>query len=386
MAQRDKLFHDLKSATDEEEKFLTEAASLFESEDVLREVQWHLAVLREISENPELEDVKAGLSARLTQIFASGESEEKVLGELRGLTEVRRADGGLIELRRFLKRDRRTLNAIEYRNILSKKLSNTGFLMLNLIAYFPDSQKVINELTGEVNKLSAKVGDRAISIRAVKAEEDSLRLSPPFSAYEALKTRFLSDWLRQFGSLTDEQVEGLSPDEIQELVIEHQRHQMTQLLKTEITLSETDMSERMGLHDTLECSFANDVFWESANISARNGFRKLILTVIQSFGMLKGKRYALFQSKGDKEQFLLFGVAIKELPEAREAPLEMIPYIKPFTLKGGYLLEVRKHDIGDPDQYHHELRHYILPFLFAFDQIPNFNVNPETITFFTTNY
>ncbi len=64
----------------------------------------------------------------------------------------------------------------------------------------------------------------------------------------------------------------------------------------------------------------------------------------------------------------------------------MVPYIKPFTLKGGYLLEVRKQEIGDPDQYHHELRHYLLPFLFAFDKIPNFNVNVETITFFTTSY
>jgi len=386
MAQRDKLFQDLRSASEEEEKFLTEAASLFQSEDVLREVQWHLAVLREVSDNPELEDVKAGLSSRLTQIFSSGDSEEKVLSELRGLTEVRRADGGLIELRRFLKRDRRTLNEVEYRNALSKKLSNTGFLMLNLIAYFPDAQKVINELSNVVNNLNAKVSDRAISIRAIKAEEDSLRQTPPFIAYEDLKNRFLKNWLSQFTSLTGEQIEGLSPDEVQELVIEHQRHQMMQLLKTEIALAETDMSERLGLHDTLECSFANEEFWEGANIAAKKGFRQLILTAIQSFGMLKGKRYALFQSKTDKEQFLLFGVGIKELPEAREAPVEMIPYVKPFTLKGGYLLEVRRREIGDPDQYHHELRHYVLPFLFAFDQVPNFDVSTETITFFTTNY
>jgi hypothetical protein len=258
--------------------------------------------------------------------------------------------------------------------------------MLNLIAYFPDAQKVINELTGEVNRLGAKVSDGSVSIRAVKAEEDSLRQSPPFIAYEDLKTRFLKNWLSQFTNLTEEQIEGLSADEVQELVIEHQRHQMVQLLKTEITLSETDMSERLGLHDTLECGFTNEVFWDSANISAKNGFRQFILTVIQSFGMLKGKRYALFQSKTDKDQFLLFGVGFGEIPEAREAPLEMIPYMKPFTQKGGYLLEVRKREIGDPDQYHHELRHYVLPFLFAFDQIPNFNVNAETITFFTTNY
>lgn len=386
MARRTNLFNDLKSATEEEEKLLTEASSLFQSEDVLREVQWHLAVLREIASVPDLEDVQAGLRDRLTKIFSSGDPEDKVLNELRGLTEVRRADGGLIELRRFLKRDRRTLTEIEYRNVLSKKVSNTEYLMLNLIAYFPDAQKKINELTGKVNKLNAKLGDGSNSIRAIKSEEDALRQSAPFIAYEELKTRFLKNWLGQFTSLSDEQIEGLSPEDVQELVIEHQRHQMTQLLKTEIAPSDMDMSERLGLHDTLECGFANDDFWNTANISARNGFQQLILTVIQSFGMLKGKRYAFFQSKSDKELFLLFGLGLGELPVGEEGPISMVPYIKPFTLKGGYLLEVRKHEIGDPDQYHSELRHYILPFLFAFDQIPNFNVNSETISFFTTNY
>lgn len=388
MAQRNRLFNDLKSVTEEEEKILTDARSLFQSDEVLREVQWHLEVLAELTSMPDLEDVRAGLRERLNQIFSSGEPEEKVLGELRGLTEVRRADGGLIDLRRFLKRDRRALGAAEYRNLLSKKLSNTEYLMLNLIAYFPDAQKPINELMRTVGSLNSKVGDKTISIRSIKEEEDGLRQSGPFMAYEDLKTRFLKNWLSQFTSLTDEQIEGLSPEQVQELVIEHQRHQMTELLKTEVNLADTDMSERLGMHDALECSFSNEEFWRGANVSAKNGFRQLILTVIQSFGMLKGKRYAFFQSKTQTDQFLLFGVGLNQLPqgEDEEIAIELVPYMKPFTLKGGYLLEVRQREIGDLDQYHHELRHYVLPFLFAFDRIPNFDVSPETISYFTSNY
>jgi hypothetical protein len=388
MAQKNSLFNDLQNsyAGAEEEKLLTQASSLFQSEEVLQEVQWHLAVLKELAARPEFDDVKTGLRDRLTQIFSAGGSEEEVLGDLKGLTEVKRADGGMIELRRFLKRDRRTLNEIEYRGVLSKKLANTEFLMLNLIAFFPDTQKTINDLAREVGKLTARVLDTSIAIRSIRQEEEALRLSDLFTAYEELKTRFLRDWLGQFTSLSGDQIEGMTPEQVQELVIEHQRHQMTHLLKTEITLSELDMTERLGLHDTLECGYSNGDFWDGANTAARSGFRQFILTVIQSFGMLHGKRYAFFQSKSDKDQFLLFGVGINQLPEPDEDGLELIPYIKPFTRKSGYLLEIRHREIGDRDQYHHELRHYVLPFLFAFDQIPNFNVNSETITYFTSNY
>jgi len=64
----------------------------------------------------------------------------------------------------------------------------------------------------------------------------------------------------------------------------------------------------------------------------------------------------------------------------------MVPYIKPFTKKGTYLLEIRQRELSDPDQYAHELRHYVLPFLFAFDSMPNFHLSKELITFFTSNY
>ena len=101
---------------------------------------------------------------------------------------------------------------------------------------------------------------------------------------------------------------------------------------------------------------------------------------------MKGKRYAFFQSQDDQNQYLLFGLGLKEISGADESPIEMVPYAKPFTRKGGYLLEIRQREISDPEQYHHELRHYALPFLFGFDQVPNFNVNKELITFFTSNY
>ena len=102
--------------------------------------------------------------------------------------------------------------------------------------------------------------------------------------------------------------------------------------------------------------------------------------------MLKGRRYAFFQSKRDSDQYLLFGVGVTDLPDAKGLPLVMVPYVKPFTRKGGYLLEIRQREINDPEQYHHELRHYVLPFLFGFDQVPNFEVSTELITFFTSSY
>ncbi len=161
---------------------------------------------------------------------------------------------------------------------------------------------------------------------------------------------------------------------------------MTHLLKTKIVVSDVDMTEHLGLHDTLECTFAEESFWTGANTGVRNGFRAWILGAIQAFGMLKGQRYAFFQSKDDQDQYLLFGVGIKDFSDMDETPLEMVPYIKPFTRKGGYLLEIRKREIGDPEEYHHELRHYVLPFLFAFDQMNNFALNKDLISFFTSHY
>ena len=369
----------------DDDTFLTEVGAQFQSENIVSEVRWRIAVLKEISSQPELVDISSGLRDRLTQIFTTGGEEEEILENLKGLTEVQRADGKPVELRRFLKRNKRTLNEFEYRRILARKIENTEFQMINLMAFFPESRQVLSELTSEMDVLIANIKDQSKPITVVKSQEDNIRKSAGFGAYEEFKSRFLRDWLGQFSGLGAEELDGMAPEEIQQLVVEHQRHQMTQLLKTKITVSDVDMTEHLGLHDTLEGGCSDQDFWSDANVRAKEGFRELVLTVIRSFGMLKGKRYSFFQSEDDKDQYLLFGVGIGDLGEEDE-PIEMIPYIKPFTRKGGYLLEVRKRDIGDPDQYYYELRHYVLPFLFAFDQIQNFNVSKDLITFFTSNY
>ena len=367
------------------EKFLTEVDSQFKSEEITHEVRWRLSVLKEIASQPEFSDVGEGLRAKLTQIFSKSGDEQVILGDLKKLTEVRSKQGEAVELRRFLKREKRTLSEGEYRNLLSKKTQNTESQILNLIAFFPDSKTALQELANQTKKLIQAINNPAIPIKKVKATEDQIRQSPAFEAYEEYKLNFLRDWLGQFANLSPKEIEGLSPEEIQQLVVEHQRHQMTQLLKTKIVPNETDMTEHLGLHDTLECGFGNKEFWTGANQGAKTGFRQWILAVIQSFGMLKGQRYAFFQAKDADEQYLLFGVGVSELPGSDQT-LSMVPYLKPFTRKAGYLLEIRKRELGDPDQYHHELRHYVLPFLFAFDQMQNFSLNKELISFFTSNY
>ncbi|MCZ6843407.1 MAG: hypothetical protein O7G32_11320, partial [SAR324 cluster bacterium] len=83
-----------KEAEFDAERFLTEASSLFQSEDIMREVGWRIAVLRELSAQPDFKDVSEGLRDRLTQIFSQGGEEQEILGKLQALTEVKRADGG----------------------------------------------------------------------------------------------------------------------------------------------------------------------------------------------------------------------------------------------------------------------------------------------------
>jgi len=108
--------------------------------------------------------------------------------------------------------------------------------------------------------------------------------------------------------------------------------------------------------------------------------------VVQAFGMLKGQRHAFFQSEDHQEHYLLFGLGLSHLPETSDEPIRMVPYLKPFTRKGTYLLEIRRRDIGDAEKYHHELRHYTLPFLFAFDQMKQFEIRKELVSFFTSGY
>jgi len=177
----------------------------------------------------------------------------------------------------------------------------------------------------------------------------------------------------------------MSQDDIQRMIQEHQRHQMTELLKTKIKPVDMDMTENLGLHDTLEGDFREDDFWKPANAAAKRGFNEWVFSVIQAFGMLKGNRYAFFQNE-KSPMFLLFGMAVPSVDAIKEDSIRLVPYIKPFTMKGSYLLEIRKREIGDVDEYNHELRHYVLPFLFAFDGMRDFSLNKELVSFFTSNY
>jgi len=77
---------------------------------------------------------------------------------------------------------------------------------------------------------------------------------------------------------------------------------------------------------------------------------------------------------------------VSALPQAGGKPLVMVPYMKPFTRKANYLLEVRKRDMGDTQAYYHELVHYVLPFLYAFDQMKEFKIGKELLIFFNTRY
>jgi hypothetical protein len=207
-----------------------------------------------------------------------------------------------------------------------------------------------------------------------------------FHIYEDLKIRFLRDWLAKFTSLSAAEIAGMPTEEVQRLIQEHQRHQLSQLVKYKIALTDHDMTEHLGVHDTLECEFHNAGFWDGATPAVRQGFKQWILGTVQAFGMLKGQRYACFQSQTDKDQYLLFGLGVSSLPKSVGEPMVMVPYLKPFTRKATYLLEVRRREIGDAQTYYHELVHYVIPFLYAFDQMKDFKVSKELLTFFNNRY
>lgn len=368
-------------------RFLTEVEAQFKSDEVLSQVRMRLEVLNEISSKPGLEDLSDALQNRLTQIFTGGGDEDKVVEQLKELTEISTPTGQKLDLRSFFKRDRRVLGEQEYRSLLEKKISNTHTHVINLIAYYPEAERDLNRLSQTIRALSSKIESPEVGTGEIKQLEDDLRETNAFDLYEELKSRFLKDWLARFTGMNDGEIEGLTPGDIQELIQEHQRHQMTQLLKAKVKLVETDMSTHLGLHDTLEGNFRDQEFWTGANVAVKTAFIKWIMDVVQAHGMLRGLRYAFFQSEEDKEHYLLFGLGISEMPNATNSdPIRMIPYIKPFTKKGTYLLEIRKRDIGDADSYFHELLHYTMPFLFAFDQMREFEIRKELTSFFTSKY
>lgn len=368
-------------------RFLTEVEAQFKSEEVVSQVRVRLDVLNEITAKPGLEDFSDALRHRLTQIFTGGGTETEVIQQLKELTEINTPTGQKLDLRSFFKRDRRKLGEQEYRQMLAKKISNTHTHVINLIAYYPEAERDLNRLSQTIQGLSDRIDTPEVGTGEIKKLEDELRETTAFDLYEELKQRFLKDWLVRFTGMNDGEIEGLTPADIQELIQEHQRHQMTQLLKGKIKLVETDMSTHLGLHDTLEGNFRDQDFWKGANVSVKTAFIKWIMDVVQAHGMLRGLRYAFFQSEGNKEHYLLFGLGLSELPDSKtNEPIRMIPYIKPFTRKGTYLLEIRKRDIGNSDDYFHELLHYTMPFLFAFDQMKEFEIKKELTSFFTSKY
>ncbi|HKJ00462.1 MAG TPA: hypothetical protein VKB51_18475 [bacterium] len=367
-------------------RFLTEVEAQFKSEDVVHEVRWRLEALTQISSQPGMESASATLRDKLTQVFTAGGNEAAVLDRLKALTEIEGKDGARLDLRSFLKRDRRVLSEQDYRAVLGRKIANTNAHVINLIAYYPQAEPDLHKLGAALRGLTTKIKDGSVNTSSLRRMEDKVREMPSFGLYEDLKSRFLKDWLGRFSQLSEEQLKGLTPAEIQRMIQEHQRHQLTQLLKGRIKPIDLDMTDYLGLHDTLEAGFNDTEFWRSANAASKAAFIKWVMDVVRAFGMLKGLRHAFFQSEDHPEQYLLFGLGLSHLPEASEDAIRMVPYIKPFTRKGTYLLEIRRRDIGDSDAYYHELRHYTLPFLFAFDKMKEFEIRQELVSFFTTGY
>jgi len=368
-------------------EFLLAVESQFKSPEVHEEVRWRLQVLKELTASLELEQASKGLRKALSGVFTAHTEEQKILAGLKELTEIEGgADGKPIDLRRFLKRARRSYDPGEYAKILQKKILNTQGQVQNLVLFFPDSRQILTDLSRSLDTLVQRMRNASESITMIKEREDNVRKTEEFLHYEHLKEEFLKKWLARFSEFSEAEVANMTPEEVQRLIVEHQRHQMTQLLKTQIKLSTVDMTQHLDPHDTLESEFADQGFWKGANSAARTGFRDLVLSVVQAFGMLKGHRYALFENEKDASQLMLFGIGVAGFSDDRDKLLKMVPFMKPFTKKSGYLLEIRKRELGEQREYHTELRHYALPFLFAFDGMKEFRVNSDLLTFFTSNY
>ena len=387
MAVNSEFFRTLHDSDSELEagEFLVEIKNRFASGQVHEEARWRLQVLKELTSAEGMEAASHGLRKQLSKIFATVTDEGEILAKLKDLTEVAGAEGATVDLRRFVKRDKRTLTEDEYRKNLAKKINNTSSQIKNLTVFFPDAHGELTKLGDTMEKMGENLHDPTTSIQEIRAREEDLRESSAFQRYEKLKQEFLRQWLGRFANLSEDEVNMLDAEEIQKLIVEHQRHQMTHLLKTEIKQSTTDMLDHLEPHDTLETTFADAVFWKGANIGVKNGFKDWIMGAIQAYGMLKGQRYAFFENEKESDHFLLFGIGVGEIGGEKEL-VEMVPFAKPFTRKAGYLLEIRKRDISDPDEYHAELRHYLMPFLFAFDSMRDFKLNGELLSFFTSNY
>ena len=370
----------------EGQRFLTEVNARFRSEALLEEVRWRLEVLHELSSQRGMEAEFEVLRDRLTAIFTEPRDEQDILEQVRALTRLETRDGRTLDLRRFLVSERRVYNEAEYREVLRKKVENTQLHALHLLTHYPDERPVLQGLVGHLRALARRERDPEVRTRTLKVIEDNLRETAPYRHYEALKERELRDWLARFAGISRQELALLSEQEIQRLIQEHERHQTTRLVQAGVRPLETDISEHLGLHDTLEGEFRDEIFWEHATVAVRRGFREWVLRVVWAVGMAHGQRYAFFQSEADPGAHLLCGLALTALPTADEEELQLVPYLKPFTRKAGYLLEVRRRNLSDVEPYHAELRHYTLPFLFGFDQVPALEVPKALREFFNVRY
>ena len=368
------------------ERFLLEVDAQFGSSELLDEVRWRLEVLHELANQRGMTEEFDGLRDRLTQIFALGGDEGHIAEQVRGLTRIENKAGKPVDLRHFLKGERRLFNEHEYRDVLQKKIGNTQMHAVNLTAYYAEQEPALRQLRKVLQGLLEKIGDASVRTRTIKTIEDNIRELPSFRTYEQLKERFLRDWLARFAGIPERDLAQLGEAEVQRLIIEHQRHQTTQLVKAGVRPLDTDVSQYMGIHDTLEAEFHEAAFWEKANSAVKRGFGEWVLQVVQAVGMPNGQRYAFFQSQADANIYLLCGLGLPKLPDPEDIPIRLVPYLKPFTRKAGYLLEIRKRALGDQAAYYRELRHYTLPFLFGCDQVSGLEVPRALRDFFNSAY
>jgi hypothetical protein len=368
------------------ERFLLEVDALFGSPELLGEVRWRLEVLHELAIQRDMTEQFESLRDRLTQIFAQGGEEAHIVGQVRGLTEIETRTGRRVDLRHFLQTERRLYNEREYREVLGKKIANTQMHAVNLTAYYPEQEPALRHLGKLLQGLAEKIGKPAVRTRTLKTIEDNIREMAPFLTYEELKQRFLKDWLATFAGASEQELALLGEAEVQRLIQEHQRHQATQLVRAGVRPLDTDVVQYLGMHDTLEAEFREEPFWERANAAVRRGFHEWTLRVVRAVGMPNGLRYAFFQSEVDEACYLLCGLGLPRLPDPGGAPIRLLPYLKPFTRKAGYLLEIRKRALGDSNTYYQELRHYTLPFLFGCDQVRGLEVPRALRNFFNSQY
>lgn len=368
------------------DRFLTEVDALFGSPELLSEVRWRLEVLHELSNQVGMEEGFEGLRDRLTRIFAEGGDETQIVEQVRALTHIDTRRGERIDLRRFLVADRRIYSEPEYREVLRKKIANTQAHVINLAVYYPAEEPALRHLSKLLEGLAEKIRNTSVRTRTIKTIEDNIREMPPFQTYEALKERFLRDWLKRFAGVTEEELAQLGPGEVQRLILSHQKFQVTQLVQAGVRLLESDVSEHLGIHDTLEGEFQDVEFWRDANAAVRRSFQEWVLRIVQAAGMVNGHRYAFFQAEADPNTHLLVGLGLPRIPAASDEAIRLVPYLKPFTRKAGYLLEIRHRTLKEPRAYYAELRHYTLPFLFGFDQVSGLEVPRALRDFFNARY